>query len=91
VLILAVSDLIELRRLFPKPGLAGPVSSFIQVVPKTKENVRYIRVRRLTGPDGQLPGIPLDGTGLRWEDQTKDNLFSNYDSISIEFQNEEGT
>jgi len=52
--------------------------------------VKRIPVARLKGTDTSPAGIPLDHNGIRFEDQSRDDLFHHYDSVEIKFCNEEG-
>jgi hypothetical protein len=84
-----VSDLIELRKTI-KQNQSNITTTTVSIIPRSKENVKHLRARRLSGSRDHPPGIPLNGNGIRYEDQQRDDLFKTYDSISIDFESEEG-
>ena len=58
--------------------------------PTNRDVKRAVRVRCISGDVEHGPGIPLNFWGCRFADQTRDDLFSNYDSIRMNFYDETG-
>ena len=85
-----VSDRLELQKTYNKKSKARATgATSIIIRPRNKDSVKYLRVCRLQGSRTALPGIPLDASGLRFDDQDRDDLYHNYEYARIDFETDE--
>ncbi|KAF2266552.1 hypothetical protein CC78DRAFT_566797 [Lojkania enalia] len=90
IYVLFISDRLELRKPRTRKFKAKSApSASLTIFPKRSDAVKYLRIRRLHGTPNSLPGIPLDSTCLRFDDQNRDDWYRSYESIRIDFSSEE--